>query len=184
VALTEEDRIVLPVENGDVVDTREKNSWVLGVGEVSTPELIEVHLVNAISPFVLVQRLLPLLQSTPGPARFVVNVSAMEGKFTDRKKRPAHAHTNMAKASLNMLTRTAAEEFARYGIYMNSVDTGWVTNEFPYPIFQRMEEVRWFQPPLDEEDGAARVLDPVFSVVRGGTAVWGAFFKDYRPTEW
>lgn len=179
VPLTEEDLITLPVKDGDVVDTRDKNSWVLGVGDVSTPELLEVHLVNAISPFILINRLLPLLRATQGP-RFIVNVSAMEGKFTDHKKRPAHAHTNMAKASLNMLTRTSAEEFAGYGIYMNSVDTGWVTNEFPYPIFNRMERERDFHPPLDEVDGAARVLDPVFRP----DPVWGLFFKDYRPTNW
>jgi NAD(P)-dependent dehydrogenase (short-subunit alcohol dehydrogenase family) len=184
VPLTDEDLVTLPVENGDVLDTREKNSWILGVGDVTTPELLEVHLVNAISPFILINRLLPLMRATKGGDRFIVNVSAMEGKFTDHKKRPAHAHTNMAKASLNMLTRTSAEEFARDGIYMNSVDTGWVTNEFPYPIFNRMEEVRYFQPPLDEVDGAARVLDPVFSGLKTGQPIYGVFFKDYRPTNW
>jgi NAD(P)-dependent dehydrogenase (short-subunit alcohol dehydrogenase family) len=184
VPLVPEDLQALPVKNGEVQDTRERNSWIMGVGEVPTPELLEVHFVNAISPFILINQLLPLIRATPSRPKFIVNVSAMEGKFTDRAKRPAHAHTNMAKAALNMLTRTSAAEFAADGIYMNSVDTGWVTNEFPHPIFQRMEQVRAFQPPLDEVDGAARVVDPVFSGLNSGAPVFGHFFKDYRPTDW
>jgi NAD(P)-dependent dehydrogenase (short-subunit alcohol dehydrogenase family) len=184
VPLVPEDLTSLPVVGGEVIDDRPKNSWVLGVSEVTAAELLEVHLVNAISPFTLVSQLLPLMRSTPGRPKFIVNVSAMEGKFTERAKRPAHAHTNMAKASLNMLTRTSAAELAAEGIYMNSVDTGWVTNEFPFPIFKKMERDRHFQPPLDEVDGAARVLDPVFGALLSGAPAGGLFFKDYRPTEW
>lgn len=55
--------------------------------------------------------------------RFVINVSAMEGKFA-RAKTPAHPHTNMAKAALNMQTRTAAQDYAEELIFMNAVDTG------------------------------------------------------------
>ena len=41
-------------------------------------------------------------------------------------------------------------------------------------------------PPLDEEDGAARVLDPVFTHVADpdGCRPHGKFFKDYHPAPW
>ena len=34
----------------------------------------------------------------------------MEGQFSRGYKGPGHPHTNMAKAALNMLTRTSAQE--------------------------------------------------------------------------
>lgn len=184
IALVEEDLAALPIRSGEPFLVRPRNSWIVGVGDVSTPELLEVHLVNSVSPLVLINRLLPLL-AVSGPApRYGVKFSAVEGKFQKHSKRLAHPHRNMAKASLNMLTRTSARELMPYGIFMNSVDTGRATNEFPYAKAFRMENDRPFQPPLDEEDGAARVLDPVFESVRTGRPPHGVFFKDYRPAEW
>ena len=134
-------------------------------------------------------------------AKFIVNVSAMEGQFY-RYKTDRHPHTNMAKArcpcnptyhcmamrltinipffghqaALNMMTRTSGPDYAADGIYMTSVDTGWVTDgacspsllfifinedfklihhhttENPWPV--RLET--GFCPPLDCKDGAAR----------------------------
>jgi NAD(P)-dependent dehydrogenase (short-subunit alcohol dehydrogenase family) len=163
-------------------DPRPKNSWVLELPDVEPAELAEVMLVNAMSPFVLCGRLEPLMRRTLLADRYVVNVSAMEGKFTRWTKTSRHPHTNMAKAALNMLTRTAASRLAKAGIFMNSVDTGWVTEENPHPTRVRVR-TDGFVPPLDEVDGAARVYDPI---IRGlaGERVFGLFFKDYRPVSW
>jgi NAD(P)-dependent dehydrogenase (short-subunit alcohol dehydrogenase family) len=108
----------------------------------------------------------------------------MEASFSRRKKTDKHPHTNMAKASLNMLTRTSAADYAAHGIFMNSVDTGWVTDEDPLPHVARKQRVHQFHPPLDVVDGAARVCDPFFSGLLSGVHPWGKFFKDYRPTDW
>lgn len=54
--------------------------------------------------------------------RFIINVSAMEGKF-NRSKTPNHPQTNMAKAALNMMTRTSAQDYAEDLIFMNCADT-------------------------------------------------------------
>ena len=113
------------------VDLRDTNSWRLTLAEVPTAELLEVHLVNAVAPFVLNARLRPLLAKVPTRDAHVVNVSAMEGQFYRRWKTDKHPHTNMAKAALNMMTRTSAIDYVRDGIHMNSVDTGWVTDEDP-----------------------------------------------------
>ena len=99
--------------------------------EVETPELLEVQLVNAIAPFILNARLKPLMLKTPERHKHVVNVSAMEGQFYRTTKTDRHPHTNMAKAALNMMTRTSALDFVKDGIHMNAVDTGWVTDEDP-----------------------------------------------------
>ena len=69
-------------------------------------------------------------QEAAAGAAFIVNVSAMEGKFY-RHKTANHPHTNMAKAALNMMTRTCAEALSAEGINMNSVDTGWINDEKP-----------------------------------------------------
>ncbi len=166
------------------VDLRPQNSWRMTLADVPTGELLEVHLVNAVAPFVLCARLRPLLERSPHAARFIVNVSAMEAQFARNKKTDKHPHTNMAKAALNMLTRTSAADYARAGIYMNSVDTGWVTDEDPVQHVARKQEVHRFHPPLDVVDGAARVVDPIFSSLGSDAPAFGLFFKDYRVVPW
>jgi len=169
---------------GQPLDLREKNSWRLDLHEVSSIELVEVQLVNAIAPFVLNARLKPLMLAVPTADKHIVNVSAMEGQFYRTFKTTRHPHTNMAKAALNMMTRTSAPDFAKDGIFMNSVDTGWVTDEDPFALSVAKEEDQRFAPPLDSIDGAARVLDPIFTGFLTGEHCWGQFLKDYAPTRW
>jgi len=166
------------------VDLREVNSWRLRLGEVSTSEMLEVHLINAVAPFVLCGKLRGLMNRDPSEPRHVVNVSAMEGIFSRGTKTDKHPHTNMAKAALNMMTLTSARDYAKDGIYMNAVDTGWVTDEDPAQHADRKRAELDFQPPLDIVDGAARVVDPVFTAVNSGEPAWGNFFKDYFPGKW
>ena len=166
------------------VDLRGRNSWRLRLHEVPTVELLEVQLVNAIAPFVLNARLRALMASTPGEDKHIVNVSAMEGQFYRTWKTDKHPHTNMAKAALNMMTRTSAGDYLRDGIHMNSVDTGWITDEDPLEIAQRKVEEHGFHPPLDVVDGAARIVDPIFDGMITGTHRWGLFLKDYAPIPW
>lgn len=166
------------------VDLRNFNSWRMTLAEVPTAELLEVHLVNAVAPFVLNARLRPLLAAVPTRDAHVVNVSAMEGQFYRRWKTDKHPHTNMAKAALNMMTRTSAADFIKDGIHMNSVDTGWVTDEDPVAHAERKQKIHNFHPPLDIVDGAARIVDPVFDGINTGRHVWGLFLKDYRPAPW
>nr|MBA3671144.1 SDR family oxidoreductase [Gemmatimonadaceae bacterium] len=111
------------------VDLRDRNSWRLLMHEVPAVELLEVQLVNAVAPFLINARLKPLMLRTPERDKHIVNVSAVEGQFYRRFKTTRHPHTNMAKAALNMMTRTSAADYHHDGIHMNSVDTGWVTDE-------------------------------------------------------
>ena len=190
--------------NGQQLDLRSNNSWLLKMDQVSTPEIMECMYINAIAPFVLNSRLKPLMEapaSDPNRAdRYIINVSAMEGKFY-RYKMPNHPHTNMAKAALNMLTRTSSEDLAKKSrIYMNSVDTGWINDENPLEKASKIATINNFQTPIDEVDAAARILDPVFVGIQldDGTKEgddydkeakcclkdYGKFFKDYKETEW
>ncbi|MEU8887807.1 SDR family NAD(P)-dependent oxidoreductase [Streptomyces sp. NPDC048442] len=169
-------------EAGLLPDLAPVNSWSARLGSVDPAELLETQLVNALAPALLCDRLLPLLLASPRPRRYVINVTAVEGRFTVRNKTGGHPHTNMAKAALNMLTRTSAAELAVQGVHMCSVDTGWITDENPDPRKARIA-ARGFRTPLDIVDGAARVYDPV---VRGeaGDPVSGVFLKDYREAAW
>ena len=195
--------------NGQQIDLRTHNSWLLKLEDVSVPELVEVMAINTLAPFLLNSRLQPLLAATAkagcprreddkeddhgkkehaaesaAGAAFIVNVSAMEGKFY-RHKTPNHPHTNMAKAALNMMTRTSAAELAkRDSVYMTAVDTGWINDENPRDRAARTAEVHHFQTPIDEVDAAARVLHPVFHGVATGKPLFGVFLKDFVATEW
>ena len=124
------------------------------------------------------------MKRSPHPDRYVVHATAVEGQFVVRNKTTRHPHTNMAKAALNMMTRTSAADYAADGIHMNSVDTGWVTDEDPAAIAARKTIEQRFHPPLDIIDGAARICDPIISGINTGHHIWGQFLKDYKPTEW
>lgn len=166
------------------LDLRPHNSWVTKLEEVSTLEWLEVQLVNSMAPFLLNSRLKKLLERSTFERKFIVNVSAVEGQFNRYYKSPNHPHTNMAKAALNMMTRTSASDYAKRGIYMTSVDTGWITDENPHPKKVQLRE-SGFVPPLDLIDGAARVLAPIFEgLSQADTPMSGVFLKDYKPTAW
>ncbi|MDQ2629093.1 MAG: SDR family NAD(P)-dependent oxidoreductase [Actinomycetota bacterium] len=168
---------------GLLPDTASINSWTQRVHEVDALELLEVQLCNQTAPFILVSRLRPAMAASAARRKYVVNVSAMEGQFSRRYKGAGHPHTNMAKAALNMLTRTSAAEMLETdGILMTAVDTGWITDERPHPTKLRLAE-EGFHAPLDLVDGAARVYDPI---VRGeaGEDLFGCFLKDYAPSNW
>lgn len=166
------------------VDLRKTNSWRLKLGEINTSEMLEVQLVNAVAPFVLCNRLVSIMRRDNTGKKHIINVSAMEGKFHRFKKEDRHPHTNMAKAALNMLTHTSAGDFAKDGIFMNAVDTGWVTDEDPIELSLKKQNLHDFQPPLDIVDGAARVIDPLFDGILTGQHVYGKFLKDYKPIDW
>ncbi|CCW62375.1 unnamed protein product [Phytomonas sp. EM1] len=168
-------------------DNRETNSWVMKLAEVQGSEAAEVMTINALSPFILNSKLKPCLTNREGDdevssvqpePRFIINVSAMEGQFY-RFKQTTHPHTNMAKAALNMMTRTSAEDYAKDGIYMNSVDTGWITDESPKIQRERRSDT-FSLCPLDEVDAAARCLDLIYT----NSTAYGTFFKDYREIPW
>ena len=146
--------------------------------------MVEVQLVNAVAPFVLCNRLSNLMMKENTGKKHIINVSAMEGKFHRFKKVDRHPHTNMAKAALNMLTHTSSATFAKSGIYMNAVDTGWVTDEDPAELSKKKAEIHDFQPPLDIVDGAARVMDPLIDGINTGKHWSGKFLKDYFPIDW
>ncbi len=172
---------------GLLPDVQVNNSWTQLMGEVDPLELLEVQLCNSIAPFLLVSRLRPALAAAAKRARseraYVVNVSAMEGQFSRRYKGPGHPHTNMAKAALNMMTRTSSGEmFETDNILMTAVDTGWITDERPHAEKLRIAAEGWHAP-LDLLDGAARVYDPIV-MGEAGEDIYGAFVKDYKPSPW
>jgi NAD(P)-dependent dehydrogenase (short-subunit alcohol dehydrogenase family) len=170
---------------GEPMDERRHNSWRRALHEVSPGELASAHTVNALAPYVLLSSLRGALAAAAARAggAFVVNVTAIEGQFSQRRKPSRHPHTNMAKAALNMLTRTVSEELSRERIFVTSVDPGWVSEQNPFAAREAMAAMG-FAPPLDDEDGAARVLDPVLRARRGEAPLYGVLLKDYSVSDW
>jgi NAD(P)-dependent dehydrogenase (short-subunit alcohol dehydrogenase family) len=161
------------------------NSWLLKDHEVSVLELLEVHVINAVAPFLLCGRLKPLMAGGPPRDRFIVNVTSKEGQFGGARDEKSwrHPHTNMAKAALNMFTRTCAQEYAKHRIYMNCVDPGWVSFQHPERMRDNMR-ANSVEPPFDAEDAAARICDPIYRALATGKPEHGTLFKDFNPAAW
>jgi NAD(P)-dependent dehydrogenase (short-subunit alcohol dehydrogenase family) len=153
----------------------EQHAWFARSDQISLMEMLEVQLINVTAPFLLNSRLKPAMLRSPNRNRFIINVSAMEGKFNTKRKGRYHVHTNMAKASLNMMTLTMAKEYKRDRIFITSVDPGWVSNQIPG------KEIK---PPLSFEDAAARICDPIYEGKDAEQPVTGVFLKDYRKVDW
>ena len=166
------------------IDLRGFNSWKYSLCDVPLKEMFDVLTVNTLGPFILISKLKHLMVQSPNNLKFIVNVSAMEGQFHRKSKPFYHPHTNMAKAALNMLTRTSGVEFRKDNIYMTAVDTGWVTDERPF--HQAMyEQAKGFQVPLDTIDGASRVYHPIAKgLTEKEEPYFAVFLKDYKPSPW
>jgi len=155
------------------LDLRSKSSWNFELPNVSTIELLETQTINFTAPFILIRDLTPLLKNNSREGfSYIINVSSMEGRF-DRNKTSQHPHLNAAKAGLNMITRTCGQFYkSEHHICMLSVDTGWQNN-------YKVPNMEW-HPPVDYIDGAARILDPIFS----NSNLSGYFLKDYNICTW
>jgi NAD(P)-dependent dehydrogenase (short-subunit alcohol dehydrogenase family) len=164
--------------HGQQIDLRPHNSWVAKLEDIAITELLEVQMINAIAPTILLGQLKPQMTRNRTCSGYIINVSAIEGRFASTKL-TYHPHTNMAKAALNMLTYSSAPDFARENVYMNSVDPGWVSLQNPADRLVPEAVV-----PLDEEDAAARICDPIFTGLTTGRNEYGKFFKDYAVTDW
>ena len=166
-----------------------KTSWNYEIDEVPFAEFIEVQIINAWTPYYLNVVLKPLFMKSPFQDKYIVNVTSVEGIFNHFKK-TTHPHTNMAKASLNMMTRTCGKYYKKFGIYMTCVDTGWVSPMNPISkIFQGEEEKKDFENeycniPLDELDGAMRVIHPVIEGVKNKNYMFGCLLRNYRRNDW
>ena len=125
----------------------------------------------------------PALAASPARRTYVVNVSAMEGQFSRGYKGPGHPHTNMAKAALNMLTRTSAQELLRRR----------------HPHDERRHRLDHRRAPAPDEDAARRArastrrstssTAPRASTTRSSAArpartSTACFLKDYAPAPW
>jgi NAD(P)-dependent dehydrogenase (short-subunit alcohol dehydrogenase family) len=178
------DKEILPVNRfGQPVDLREKNSWNSKMEEIGLEELLEVNLINQISPYLMVSELRPLMETSPLKERFIINVTSSEGQFSYINKTVFHPHTNMTKAALNMMTRTSAGDFVENGIYMNSVDVGWISTgaheEKRARLFEKLKI-----PPLDSVDGAMRIIHPILEIKKGDNALFGKLLKNYKEVSW
>ena len=147
-----------------------KNSWNFEFDEIPFQEFTEVQIINAWTPYYLCSKLKPLMEKSPFPDKYIVNVTVVEGMF-NHYKRTTHVHTNTAKAALNMFTRTCGKYLKNNGIYMTCVDTGWVSymdemNKLVNDNKKEIFENKFTDVPLDELDGAMRVLQPIIEGIK------------------
>ena len=165
-----------------------KNSWNFELDEIPFQEFTEVQIINAWTPYYLCSKLKPMMVKSPFKDKYIVNVTSFEGIF-NHVKRTTHVHTNMAKAALNMITRTCAKYFEKEGIYMTSADPGWVShmNEIN-KIFddetKKYSEMEMACVPLDELDGAMRILHPIIEGIKNKNYYSGILLKDYVKSKW
>ncbi|TCI91150.1 SDR family oxidoreductase [Tenacibaculum sp. M341] len=169
---------------GQPVDTRDKTSWNSTLEEISMYELLEVNLINQISPYFLIKELMPLLKKSSFKKRFIINVTSSEGQFSYHNKTIFHPHTNMTKAALNMMTRTSGEQFAKEdNVFMYAVDVGWISTGAKEVLREKQFE-RGYIPPLDSVDGASRILHPIIKGIKEKPILAGTLLKNYKVENW
>jgi len=168
---------------GQPIDNRTKNSWNSTLEEVDMIELLEVNLINQIAPYHLIKELTPLLKSSTFKKKFIINVTSSEGQFSYTNKSIFHPHTNMTKASLNMLTRTSARAYEKNEIYMNAVDVGWVSTGAQEELRKKQFDIGYI-PPLDPVDGASRIMVPIIEGITNEHNPVGKLLKNYKVTSW
>jgi NAD(P)-dependent dehydrogenase (short-subunit alcohol dehydrogenase family) len=157
---------------GQQLDLRDNNSWMLEIDDIDIKELLEVQAINNITPFIIITKLIPLLKKENNYS-WIINVTSMEGIFNYNSKNTHHVHTNMAKAGLNMMTRTSGKYlYEKYNIVMCAVETGWNNPQQPLSYD--------FKTPIDCLDGAMRILDPIFNELKAHSVV----YKDYQIHNW
>ena len=164
-----------------------KSSWSFEFDEIPLQEFTEVQIINAWTPYYLCAKLKPLLMKSPFNDRYIVNVTSPEGNFI--KKRSFHVHTNMAKAALNMFTHTCGKYLKKDGIYMTCVDTGWITymKEMKNILDEETNshfENSYTNVPLDELDGAMRVLHPIIEGIKNKNYLFGILLRNYTKSNW
>jgi len=182
-----EDKVIKQVVDlnrfGQPVDERLKNSWNSTLEEIDMRELLEVNLINQISPYILIKELSPLMRKSTFDSKFIINVTSSEGQFSYSNKTIFHPHTNMTKAALNMLTRTSGQDYARQNIFMNCVDVGWISTGAAEHL-RKKQFNEGYIPPLDSVDGAARILHPIYEKIENNITFIGKLIKNYRIEDW
>ena len=162
-------------EFGQQLDLRDMNSWMLELEQVSRKEFIEILIINVVGPFILCQELKDIMGfSDPNSPKddehsWVINVTSMEGIFNWKHKPTSHPHTNIAKAGLNMMTRTCGAHYIKSGIVMVGVETGWNNSQHPNS-YDRIT-------PVDCKDGASRILNPIYRRQLQHSVI----YKDFKP---
>jgi NAD(P)-dependent dehydrogenase (short-subunit alcohol dehydrogenase family) len=185
----EQPKVAIMGGDGQPYDfSKGKNSWNFELDEIPLEEFIEVQIINAWTPYYLCVKLKPLMMQSPYPDKYIVNVTSVEGIF-NHYKRSSHVHTNMAKAALNMFTRTCGSYLKDMGIYMTCVDTGWVSpmneiNKIMNVDTKDNFEQEFTNIPLDELDGAMRVLHPIIEGIKNKNYLYGILLKDYEKSDW
>jgi NAD(P)-dependent dehydrogenase (short-subunit alcohol dehydrogenase family) len=162
-------------KNIEPIDERKKNTWNTTINEIDPIEILEVQMINNISPTLLMSQLMNKMSTQQYSGEndsysYVINVTSDEGQFSSSVKSLYHSHTNISKAALNMLTKSTATLYAQKGILVNSVDPGWISSSI----------VTFKKPALTCEDGAARILFPIFT----NCQKYGKLFKNYHEVDW
>lgn len=168
---------------GQPIDVRTKTSWNSTLEEVSMYELLEVNLINQISPYFMIKEFTPLFKNSSFNKRFIINVTSSEGIFSYSKKTIFHPHTNMTKAALNMLTKTSGADYEKEAIYMYAVDVGWISTGAK-EVLRKKQFEEGYIPPLDSVDGAARIMHPIIEAINGNTILVGTLLKNYEINPW
>ncbi|EFA80415.1 hypothetical protein PPL_07249 [Heterostelium album PN500] len=173
-------------EHGDQLDMRAKTTWNNEIEEISMEEMLEVQLINVTVPFMLISQLSPImsqprsfsLRNNNNDWSYIINVTSQEGSFNKSYQNGYHVHTNMAKASLNMMTLSTADQYFKKHIFICSVDPGWITK------MTTNAKTTGVEPPLSSKDGAARILDPIYSHIKDPEFKHGVLYKHFIPSTW
>lgn len=138
----------LLINNAGIISGDEDNLYNLG--EVYKEDFSKILLVNSISPLLLSEKFLPLLEK--GDNAKIINISSMNGCITRRVEGGKYSYCT-SKAALNMITKILSNDLRKKGIIALALHPGWV-----------LTDMGGKDAPLEKEESISMIIEIIEKV--------------------
>lgn len=151
------------INNAGIISGDERRLFSLG--EIHKEDFSKVFLVNSISPLLMSEKFLPLLER--GYNSKIINISSLNGCIAKRTQGGKYSYC-ASKAALNMITKILSNDLQEKGIMVLAIHPGWVKTDMGGP-----------EAPQEKEESISMIIDLIEEIDFSYTGK----FLDWRGIE-